>query len=233
MKRSRAALILSIISVIFVILTVVGTLLLQTYFDPEVIRAYVKENVVLGTLLMLAVCVAQVVIALVPGEVVEIAAGYAFGPIGGLILCLVGSTLGSVIILLLVRRFGRKFVYVFYPKEKLDALALFKDSPKRNILTFFLFFIPGTPKDLLTYCIGLTNMSIPLYLLLTTVARIPSIITSTLGGDAVLEENYWLAIIVFGATALVSGIGLLIYHLIKKKHGATPEAIPDDQQTNP
>ena len=151
MKKSRAALILSVISVVFVILTVVGTLLLQTYFDPEAIRDFVKENVVLGILLMLSVCVAQVVIALVPGEVVEIAAGYAFGPIGGLILCLVGTTLGSVIVLLLVRKFGRKFVYVFYPKEKLDALALFKNSTKRNVLTFFLFFIPGTPKDLLTY----------------------------------------------------------------------------------
>ena len=185
-----------------------------------------------GILLMLSVCVAQVVIALVPGEVVEIAAGYAFGPIGGLILCLVGTTLGSVIVLLLVQRFGRKFVYVFYPKEKLDALALFKNSTKRNVLTFALFFIPGTPKDLLTYCIGLTDMSIPLYLLLTTVARIPSIITSTLGGDAVLEENYWLAIIVFGATALVSGIGLLIYHVIKKKH--QPPSVPasDDDHTD-
>ena len=220
MKKSRAAVILSIISVVFLALTVVGTILLQVYFDQEAVRNFVKEHAVLGTLLMLAICMAQVIVALVPGEVVEVASGIVFGPIGGLLVCLVGSTLGSVVVLFLVRRFGRKFVYVFYPQEKLDALALFKDTPQRSLLTFLLFLIPGTPKDLLTYCIGLTNMSIPKYLVLTTFARIPSIITSTFGGDMFLKENYLQALILFGSTALVSGLGLVLYHLIKRKYQA-------------
>ena len=235
MKKSRAAIILSAVSVLCLILTAVVILLMKEYLsDPEIVRAFVNRHYVVGAILLAALCMVQVIVALVPGELVEIAAGYAFGPIVGTLICLVGMTLGSVIVILLARKFGRKFVYIFYPKEKLDALSLFKHPTRRNVLTFFLFLIPGTPKDLLTYCIGLTDMSIPLYLMLTTVARIPSVITSTMGGDAVLSQNYWYAFIIFGITAVISGIGLLVYHIIKKKHGthdapASPEGIPSDR----
>ena len=219
MKKSRAALILSVVSVLMLILTAVIVFLMREYLsDSEAVRAFVQKHYVIGAILLTFLCMVQVVVALVPGELVEIAAGYAFGPIVGTLLCLVGMMIGSVIVILLARRFGRKFVYIFYPKEKLDALSLFKHPTRRNVLTFFLFLIPGTPKDLLTYCIGLTDMSIPLYLMLTTVARIPSVITSTIGGDAVLSQNYWFALMVFGITAVISGIGLLIYHIIKKRH---------------
>lgn len=227
MKKSRAAIILSAVSVACLVLTAVVILLMKEYLsDAEVVRAFVERHYVVGALLLTTLCMVQVIVALVPGELVEIAAGYAFGPIVGTLICLVGMTLGSVIVILLARRFGRKFVYVFYPKEKLDALSLFRHPTRRNVLTFFLFLIPGTPKDLLTYCIGLTDMSIPLYLLLTTVARIPSIITSTMGGDAVLSQNYWYALIIFGITAVISGLGLLAYHIIKKRHGVCDRTDP-------
>ena len=81
-----------------------------------------------------------------------------------------------------------------------------------------LFLIPGTPKDMLTYVVGLTNMSIPKYIALTTFARFPSVITSTMAGNAAGEKKYISAIIIFGATAVISGIGLLIYRAIAKAH---------------
>jgi uncharacterized membrane protein YdjX (TVP38/TMEM64 family) len=149
---------------------------------------------------------------------VEIAAGYAFGSWGGLAVCIIGATLGSIIVLLLVRRFGRKFVYTFYPKEKMDSIKWLSDKRKRNSLTLILFLIPGTPKDLLTYAIGLTDMSIPTYVMLTTLARVPSVITSTMGGSAVGEKNYTFAVIIFAITAVISITGLIIYNIIDKKH---------------
>ena len=44
---------------------------------------------------MIAVTAIQVVIAFIPGELVEIAAGYAFGAIPGLILVLIGNIIGN------------------------------------------------------------------------------------------------------------------------------------------
>ena len=77
-------------------------------------------------------------------------------------------------------------------------------------------FIPGTPKDLLSYFAGLTDIKMGRWLLITTVARIPSVITSTVGGNAVGEQNYLFAILVFAGTLAVSALGLLIYQRISK-----------------
>ncbi len=218
-KKSKAAVVLSVVSAVFLCLTVILIILFRKYLmDAAYVRALIAENYFLGALCLLLICAVQVVVALVPGELVEIAAGYAFGAVWGTAICVAGMVLGSVTVILLVRRFGRKLVYAFYPKEKMDNLPILRDPAKRNTLVLILFLIPGTPKDMLTYAVGLTDMSIPLYLLLTTFARLPSVVSSTVGGNAVGEQNYGAAVVVFVITAAVSGMGLFIYHLIQKKH---------------
>lgn len=83
---------------------------------------------------------------------------------------------------------------------------------------FLLILIPGTPKDLLGYFAPLTGMSPWTWLFITSVARIPSIITSTIGGSALGVQNYVFAAIALGATLLISGAGLLIYRRICRAH---------------
>ncbi len=217
-KKSRAAWVLSLISAVFLVMTVVLIILFREYLsDAEQIRACVAENYALGALCLILICAVQVVVALVPGELVEIAAGYAFGAVWGTIICVIGMMIGSVAVIFLVRRFGRKFVYAFYPKEKMDTLPILNHPRKRNALILLLYLIPGTPKDMFTYAVGLTDMRICHYLLLTTFARLPSVVSSTVGGDVVGDKNYVAAVWVFAITAFISGIGLLIYHLIQKK----------------
>ena len=106
-----------------------------------------------------------------------------------------------------------------YPREKIDSLPILNDPKKRNLVTCILFLIPGTPKDLLTYIIGLTEMSIPLYILLTAVARFPSIIMSTMSGDAFGDGRLRTALVVFIVAAVISGLGYLLYLYLQKKLG--------------
>ena len=51
-----------------------------------------------------------------------------------------------------------------------------------------LFFIPGTPKDIITYVVPFTKMKLLDFIAISSVARIPSIISSTLAG-ATLESG--------------------------------------------
>ena len=81
-----------------------------------------------------------------------------------------------------------------------------------------LFAIPGTPKDFLTYIVGLTKVSIPAYILLTFFARIPSVITSTFAGSSLVDGKLMQALIIFVATAVISGVGYLVYASIQKKN---------------
>ena len=217
-SKKVAKICLSVFSVLSCLLAIVGFLLLQTAFDDkDVFKAFVEKNYILSALVMIFICAIQVIIALIPGELVEITAGYAFGAFGGAIITLIGITLGSVIVLLLSKRYGRRLVESIYPKEKLDAIPIINEPKKRNALTAILFLIPGTPKDLLTYAVGLTDMSIPLYLAIATAARFPSIIISTVGGDALGDDRFIHAIIAFIVSAVVSLVGYLIYLRISKK----------------
>lgn len=56
--------------------------------------------------------------------------------------------------------------------------------------------VPGTPKDLLCYFAGLTDLSWGKWLLLCTVGRLPSVLTSTIGGDALGVKDYQFAMLV-------------------------------------
>lgn len=215
--KIRAATVLSIISALFVVATVIGVILMNEYFaDASAIREAVGKNYLLGAVIMIVVTALQVVIAFIPGELVEIAAGYVFGGLWGTVFVLVGAILGSVIAILLTRRFGLKLFYTFFPDTNPNSLPILNNPTQRNTMTFLLFLIPGTPKDMLTYVVGLTDMKIWQYLLLTTFARIPSIVSSTIGGDALGSAKIMTAIYIFAAIAAVSLIGYVIYGKITK-----------------
>ena len=220
-SKKYAATVLSIISAVLLVVTVVGAILLREYIDD--LEAFAQEHIVVGSIIFLVVCALQVIVAFIPGEVVEIAAGVLFGPWWGLLFCLVAETIGSVIVILLVRKFGRGLVESLYPREKLDSLPILNDSKKRNAFIFMLFAIPGTPKDFLTYLIGLTQVSIPMYILLTFFARVPSVITSTFAGSSIVDGKLQHAVIIFAVTAVISGIGYIVYHSIKNKSAKKSE----------
>ena len=217
-SKKVAATVLSIISILSVVLAVVGFFWLRANFgDQNLLREWAGEHPILGALLMITVTAIQVVVALMPGELVEIAAGYIFGAWLGTLLCLVGMAIGSVIAILLARKFGRRLVESLYPAEKIDALPILNDPHKRNATVALLFLIPGTPKDLLTYLVGLTKMSIPHYLVITLICRIPSVITSTLSGDALGDDRIVRALWFFIATGVLSAVGYLVYLRWKQK----------------
>lgn len=195
----------------------IGRPMIRFVSEPEKFRAWVDEGGFFGKLAFIFMTAFQVVIAFVPGEPLEIGGGYAFGAVEGTVLAVIGITLGSLAVFFLVRRFGVKLVEIFFSREKINELKFLKNTRQRNILIFIVFFLPGTPKDLLTYFAGLTDIKFTHFLLLASVARLPSVITSTLGGNALGAEEYRSAIIVFAVTVAISGAGLLIYRLIRKK----------------
>lgn len=195
----------------------VGRPLVEFVGQPEAFRAWVEKSGFWGMLAFVGMTVFQVVIAFVPGEPLEIGAGYAFGAFWGTILCVIGITIGSVIVFFLVRTLGVKLLEVFFTYEKIKSLKFLQNEKKVALLCFLLFFLPGTPKDLLTYFVGLTKIDFKHFLFIAGVARLPSIITSTVGGSLLGSEKYLFAVIVFAATLLISLAGWIIYNKIRKK----------------
>lgn len=198
----------------------VGKPILKLVAEPAAFREWVEARGFAGMLAYAGMVILQVMVALIPGEPLEIAAGYAFGALEGTLVCLAAATLGSLVVFGLVRRFGVKLVEVFYPREKLRSLRFLQSSRRRDFLFAVVFMLPGTPKDLLCYFAGLTDIKFGTWLLICSVGRIPSVLTSTIGGNALGTKSYLFAVIVFVATLAVSAVGVLIYRQIQKRHAA-------------
>ena len=223
-ERHKKALYAAAIA-IFILFTLavswfVGRPLIRFVRQPEQFRAWVQGHGLLGQLAFLGMTVLQIVIAIIPGEPLELGAGYAFGFWRGTLLCEIGILLGGLLVFLFVRRFGVKAVDVFFPREKIESLRFLHNEKRLALWVFILFFIPGTPKDIMTYIVPLTPMKLSTFLLLSTVARLPSVVTSTIGGNALGTGKLTFALIVFSATALISALGILIYRRICKRSEA-------------
>ncbi len=226
-KKQQKILAVLAIAIYILVMVAVGILIgipiLRFVSQPEQFRIWVDSHGVWGPVLYVVFVYIQVVVALIPGEIFEIVGGYAFGTWMGTFWCMLGSALGSLTVFLLVRKFGVRLVQVFFSLEKLKALHFLKKSPKRIFLFCVIFMMPGTPKDLLCYYAGLTDMKLGMFLLIATLGRIPAMITSTAGGDALGLENYIFAIVVFVIAVVISGIGLIIYNKICKKEESRRE----------
>ena len=205
--------------VLFLVLSVLacwfaGRPLIQFAQEPERFRSWVDQQGPWGPLLFMGMIVLQIVVAIIPGEPLEIVAGYAFGALEGTLWCLLGAFAGRLAVFLLVRRFGTRAIEVFFPLDKLQSLRFLQNERRLTFWVFFLFFLPGTPKDLLCYIVGITKLPLRSWLVISAVAPIPSIITSTIGGDALGMGNYAFAALVFGITIVISSLGLLAYRAI-------------------
>ncbi len=159
----------------------------------------------------------QIVVAFIPGEIVELVAGYAYGIVEGTLICLAGVALSSSAIFLLTKKIGSPIVESFFTRKKIEKLHFLNTERKLRFTVFLLFFIPGTPKDILTYITGLTKMKLSEFLAITLVARIPSVISSTICGHMMGKENYMTALIVYAVTGAISLLGYGFYSILIKK----------------
>lgn len=210
------AFVLSVIALVCVICWVIGKPMVNFASEPEKFRLWVDSNGIWGRFAYMGMMILQIIAAFLPGEPFEMVAGYAFGAVEGTILCLLASAIGSIIVLLVVRKFGMKLVKVFFTDEQINSVKFLHSSPKRIILFTIIFALPGTPKDLLCYFAGITDIKLWVLMFICSFGRIPAVVTSTLGGDALGTKSYIYAIIILAVTALLSLTGILIFNKMRK-----------------
>lgn len=222
MKTGRQKIYSVISIVIFLMFTGFVTYLVYLRFKefgdtPEHFGDFIASFGWKGRFVAVGIQILQIVIALIPGEAVEIGMGYAFGGLEGTLICYAGVIIASSLIFLLTKKFGLKIVEMFVSPEKLNSIKWLRDEKKLNYTVFILYLIPGTPKDLLTYFVGMTKIRLSEFLLISSIARLPSVVSSTVGGALAGDGNYLSAVIVFAVTAVISVCGLAIYNVIINK----------------
>lgn len=181
----------------------------------------VENSGIWGLLSLFGLQVAQIFLIIVPGEPIEILAGMCYGGIWGTVFIMVSAFIISTVIFLLVRKFGRKFVCSFCDEKKVEKIEnnkLFQNPKKIEMIMLILFLIPGTPKDLLVYVGGLLPIKASRFIIISSFARFPSVITSTLAGENLAVGDWKMSIILYiGILILVFGIIFIINKFDKDK----------------
>lgn len=184
--------------------------------DPAAFRDTIDAYGFWGKGLFVLLMAAQVVLAVIPGHPFEIAGGVCFGIFEGALLTLLGAAIGSAVNFALARLFGVRAVTAFYPEEKLQKVFFLKESKRQDLLTVITFLIPGIPKDMLAYFMGLTKMHFWKFLLLSSLGRLPGIVLAVIGGTAAGERSLGM-FIAFGVAFLVLLILSVILYRIQKR----------------
>lgn len=170
----------------------------------------IQNQGIWGMMFFVLIQVIQIVVFIIPGEAVEVLAGMIYGTWWGYIVCQIGITLGTMIIFYMVKGLGYDFVSQFIDEKNLDKLSFLKNNEKIAKLTFILFFIPGTPKDILTYFIPFTNLSLGKFLFLSGIARIPAVISSTFAGAALQRGEVGTSLVTFVIVGIISLVGIWV-----------------------
>ncbi len=125
------------------------------------LRGLVGDSIILGPIIFILIQILQVVIPIIPGGISTAAGVLIFGPYAGFIYNYVGICIGSIIIFLLGRRYGKPFILSMISDKTYNKYIGWLDNQNRFEKLFALaIFLPVAPDDALCLMAGLTNISV-------------------------------------------------------------------------
>jgi uncharacterized membrane protein YdjX (TVP38/TMEM64 family) len=200
--------------------------------NPEGFKQFLDHYGPESLLIFALIQAAQIVIAVIPGEVVQIAGGYVFGTALGTLGSAAGAVLGTLVVFFATRLAGYSLVKVFVSPKKLARFDFLLNTPRSDITLFVLFLIPGIPKDALVYISGLTPINPWRFLLISTVARVPGLLGSAYIGANLQEKDYLTVWIFCGIALVLFVVGILskdrIIERLHRLRGDGKDAPPGD-----
>lgn len=226
MKKYRYLILVLSIALMVGLSLALTTPIINFIEDPNSLSVWVEEAGIWGPIIFMLLNIAQVLLAIIPGGPFEVAAGTLFGTIPGTLLCDIAMTTGGMITFFLARKFGMKFIELFTTKEKIESVKFLHANPKSELLLFLFFLLPGTPKDLMCYVVGITDIKWWKWLLINLVGRFPAILLSALGGSALEGQKYGIFIAIFAVIIIFYFLGSYLY----KKYNHSGDATTKDNQ---
>ncbi len=172
-----------------------------------------------GLLLLFSLQILQILLVVLPGEPFEVLAGMCYGTWGGTLFITISVFITTTIIFFTVRKLGHKYLYNFFQKEKIDKTMrskLLNNSRNLEIILFILFFLPATPKDLFVYMGGLLPIKPLRFILISTFARFPSVITSTMVGANISNGNWEVSLLIYAVTFVIAMLSIYLVSLKDK-----------------
>lgn len=211
-RMSRGKILLSFLE--FLLLLVITFIVPMLFFraNPEIMEhfrsidsfnAWIAEYKEVG-LIVYGICqVAQIIISVLPGQVVQIAGGYLFGFLLTFIISVTGAAAGTLITFYLSRLLGRNAVMIICGEKRFQSYQRIMSTSKARKVIFLIYLIPGLPKDLIAYAAGVSSIRSLEFTFLSLAGRIPAMTVSILFGVTLRDDNYLSAALIAAAVAVI------------------------------
>ena len=213
--------IITIIKFLILIGIIIGIPLYLYFFHGETISSLkdtdnlasfadsLGENKTKSAIFYIGVQFLQIVISIIPGQIVQMAGGYLFGLIPGVLLSLTGAALGTSTAYILGKYLGRDAIKLFISPEKTDYYVERLNSKRAYLIVFILYLIPGLPKDVLAYPAGISNMKYKAFLPISLIGRLPAMIASVLIGSFYKTGHYYGAGVIIVVFVIIFALCIL------------------------
>lgn len=211
-KENKRKVIISALKILILVLIVIGIPLYIWFFHGDLIKSFENMDDVIAFLeryqtqsifVYIGLQIIQIVISIIPGQVFQMAAGYLYGFWPALIFAMAGALAGTAISFTLAKVLGRDFLHLFFGEEKMSYYIERLNSKKVYTIVFFLYLIPGIPKDVVSYAAGASDIKFKPFIILSALGRLPGMVGCLLMGTMFVDENY-TGVIIIGAIAVLT-----------------------------
>ena len=204
-KENKRRVIISAAKIMVLLLIVIGIPLYIWFFHGDWIKSFENIDDVVAFLekyetqsifVYIGLQIVQIIISVIPGQVFQMAAGYIYGFWPALLFAMTGAVAGTAISFMLAKVLGRDFLHLFFGEERMTYYIERLNSKKMYAIVFFLYLIPGIPKDMVSYAAGVSEIKFKPFLIISALGRLPGMIGCLLMGYMIMEENYAGAIVI-------------------------------------
>ena len=212
-KNNHLKKIIAVLELLFIAVIIIGIPIFVYTVHPEIkdeitsveaFQEFLKKYNDLSMLIYLLFQILQVVIAIIPGQIIQIAGGYMFGMFIAILLSVIGIIIGTTISFYISRLIGKGAVAVLVGDERFEKYSRILNSKKSHLVLFILYLIPGVPKDMIPYVAGVSNIRFLSFIILSVTGRFPAMICSLLMGNFIMNKNY------LGMSAFSAVVGVIL-----------------------
>lgn len=155
----------------------------------------------------------QVIVCILPGQPIQLAASYMFGVLRGYLISIAGAVVGAFVAFYLAKVLGRDALEAIFGEEKVSDYHRKLNSGRGLTAVLMIYLIPGIPKDLVAYVAGISDMRLRPFLLVSTIGRSPGMLGSLLTGYFISSRNY----AAIGVLAVITAVMLIICFVKRKQ----------------
>ena len=211
--------ILAYLSILLIFIIIFPLLLKLGYINklditPEKIQDKLLEFGIYAPLILITIQFILAIISILPSLIFNIAGGYLFGPFYGTLYSLIGILLGSFVVFLVAKKYGRPFVEKLVDKRELYHFDMF--FKKKGILVFiFSDYIGIFPRDTVSLCAGLTKIKKSEFIIISLLGFIPPVIILNYLGSQLSRNIFDFKVVLLGVIIIVLLVLYNFRHKIK------------------